>query len=297
MNKENKFKIMTWNVQGEASLGWNNQYKIKSNLVDKIIEQQADIVVLTAFVVAKGIDYLFEHLQNEGYIWFQGSCSGKNGILIAIKENLINSKKQLVDSIYENNIIHSNVSGCNILSVKIPLKNERSLSIIGCRMETGKNIKSENNNNKDYRELLRIQYDLERKNFDNILIPLIKEHTKNNCLAIVCGDFNNAKCYGDLTKSFNEQDYIDNKGKKSHFNYNINIIKDELQNHDLIMADIQESGESITTHIKEDRYGKTYDFPLDHIFLKGFTSQKCYTIPESELSDHFILISEAILNQ
>lgn len=61
-------KIMTWNIKGEASLGWNNLYEIKRELVDKVIEQKTDVIVLTAFVIAKGIDYLFESLQNEGYI-------------------------------------------------------------------------------------------------------------------------------------------------------------------------------------------------------------------------------------
>lgn len=57
-------KIMTWNIKGEASLGWNNQYEIESKLVDKIKDQQADIIVLTAFVIAKGLDYLFERFES-----------------------------------------------------------------------------------------------------------------------------------------------------------------------------------------------------------------------------------------
>lgn len=82
------FKILTWNIKRESSFGWNNQHSINSRLVDKFIAQEADIFVLTSFVLSKGIDYLFEHLENERYIWFTTTLSGKNGILIAKKDNL-----------------------------------------------------------------------------------------------------------------------------------------------------------------------------------------------------------------
>ena len=31
-----QYKILTWNVKGESSFGWNNQYIINSRLVDKL---------------------------------------------------------------------------------------------------------------------------------------------------------------------------------------------------------------------------------------------------------------------
>ena len=99
-----QYKIITWNVTGESSFGWNNKYNnpyiISSRLVDKFVKQEADIVVLTAFVISKGFDYLFERLQNEGYIWFTSTRSGKNGILIAVKRKILKDDKELVNKLY-----------------------------------------------------------------------------------------------------------------------------------------------------------------------------------------------------
>ena len=125
-----QYKILTWNVKGESSFGWNNQYIINSRLVDKFIEPKdekdeieiADIVVLTAFVISKGIDYLFERLQNEGYIWFTSTRSGKNGILIAVKRKILNDDNKLVNELYKENTISSSIEECNILQVSLPLK-------------------------------------------------------------------------------------------------------------------------------------------------------------------------------
>lgn len=264
-------KIMTWNIKGEASMGWNNQYEIKKELVDKILDQQADIIVLTAFVVVKGIDHLFERFQNEGYIWFQQNRTGKNGILIGIKRSLVN-EKEIINQVYHRNIVSSVVEDCNILRVTIPMACGKNLCIIGCRMETG--------GEKD----LQAQYDSERKYFDNILIPHIYP-TKPEDLYIVCGDFNNARCCGDLNEKFDLQDYAG----KAQCNYNLNIIKDTFDSIGFTMVDIGENGESIATH-------KGY-FPLDHIFIYGLQSKSFGTVCSDKLSDHDILWSEVELNQ
>lgn len=55
-------KVVTWNIKGGAALGWNNKYTIRSEAVDKILEQKADFIVLTEFVLAKGLDYLLKNL-------------------------------------------------------------------------------------------------------------------------------------------------------------------------------------------------------------------------------------------
>lgn len=70
-------RIMTWNIKGESSLVWNNQYTISRDVVDKIIEQKSDILVLTAFVVASGIDYLFEKLKKMDLFGFSKVEQGK----------------------------------------------------------------------------------------------------------------------------------------------------------------------------------------------------------------------------
>ena len=79
---QNELKIMAWNIKGGASLGWeNSQQKIKKDIVNKIIHLEVDIIVLTEFIITIGVDYLFEKLQEKGYIWFQTNRTGKNGVL------------------------------------------------------------------------------------------------------------------------------------------------------------------------------------------------------------------------
>lgn len=259
-------KIMTWNIKGAASLAWNNQYKIESKLVDKIIEQKADIFVLTEFVIAKGLDYLFERLENEGYIWIQQSRTGKNGILIGIKKTLVDSEK-LVQNVYDKNAISSNNEDCNILKIEVPLQCGGNLFIIGCRMETGGE------------QTLKEQYNAEKDCFDNILMPMIQPLGQES-MYIVSGDFNNARCLGNLHMKFKEQDYAG----KDHCNYNLNIIKDAFDNIGFTMIDVDEKGQAIATYKKR--------LPLDHIFIKKFKVEKYGISTVDELSDHDILWAE-----
>ncbi len=266
MDEYSKFKIMTWNIKGSASLGWNNQYEIKSELIDKIIAQNAHIIVLTEFVVSKGLDYMFNRFQKEGYIWFMTNQSGKNGILIGIKKDMVDTDN-LLEEIYENNMTSSNFDGLNILKIIIPLKSGISLSILGCRMETGKH------------KPLKQQYDYQKKCFKNILIPKIQP-LKEGQIHIVCGDFNNARCLGNLNERFNSKDY-EGKAQK---NYNINIIKDIFEDLGYIMANIDKDGTPIMTH-------KGY-LPIDHIFVAGLNVKECDKVPVNYLSDHDILLAE-----
>lgn len=259
-------RIMTWNIKGEASLAWNKQYKIESKLVDKIIEQKADIFVLTAFVIAKGLDYLFERLENEGYIWIQQNRTGKNGILIGIRKALVDSKG-LVQNVYDKNAISSNNEGCNILKIEVSLQCGGNLFIIGCRMETGG------------AQTLQDQYNAERDCFVNILMPMIQP-LRQESMYIVSGDFNNARCLGNLHEKFKQQDYAG----KAQCNYNLNIIKDTFDSIGFTMVDVDEKGQAIATHKKS--------FPLDHIFIKNFKVEKYGITPVDELSDHDILWAE-----
>ncbi len=253
---------MTWNIKGEASLGWNNNYKVVSEVVDKIIDQETHIIVLTAFVVARGLDYLFERLHSEGYIWFISNRSGKNGILIAIKKELVDYKK-LIENIYKENSISSVIAGCNILQVSFPLKCGKSLDIVGCRMETGGF------------DSLQEQYDSERNVFDKVLLPVVKDR---NCdLQIVCGDFNNARCLGNLKEKYCFRNYVG----KAQCNYNLNIIKDSFEEIGFIIIDIDENGNSFPTH---NGY-----IPDDHIFVHGGKCEECTVISAEGLSDHDIV--------
>lgn len=287
-----KLHIMTWNIRGEASLGWDNRYEIKSKLVDKIIEEKADVVVLTAFVVVKGTDYLLKQLESHKYIWFQVSRTGKNGILIAIKKELVVCDEKLSDKLFYGDVVSSEFEGCNILKVTLPLKCKMMLSIIGCRMETG--------HKKDWTE----QYDFQRKCFEELLIPEI-DKSKNSDICILCGDFNNAKHYGRLEETFKhvEQEYWRNswdeknkcciykngkkvKEKRAHYNYNLHRIKDTLS----------EKGFQLWEKEGDWTFKDKYNNEIhdDHIFVRGLTYESSGII-ESNLSDHNVIWAEAKL--
>ena len=280
-----QYKILTWNVKGESSFGWNNKYNnpyiISSRLVDKFVKQEADIVVLTAFVISKGFDYLFERLQNEGYIWFTSTRSGKNGILIAVKREILKDDKELVNKLYEENTISSSIEECNILQVslplKFPLKCGKVIDITGCRMETG-GFNS-----------LREQYDHERRIFSEILLPLIRERQSD--IQVVCGDFNNAKCYGILNEPYCYKNYIDKDNQElAQINYNLNIIKYFFDREGFAMADINKHGFAIPTYFTTYR-GREVSIPDDHIFVRGGTCKKCEVLSSDGLSDHAIVIA------
>lgn len=280
-----QYKILTWNVKGESSFGWNNQYIINSRLVDKFIEPKdekdeieiADIVVLTAFVISKGIDYLFERLQNEGYIWFTSTRSGKNGILIAVKRKILNDDNKLVNELYKENTISSSIEECNILQVSLPLKFQlkcgkvidKVIDITGCRMETG-GFNS-----------LREQYDHERKIFDEILLPKIRKRKSD--IQVVCGDFNNARCCGNLNEPYCNENYIEEGRELAQINYNLNRIKSSFDSEGFVMADKSENGSAISTY-------KGY-IPDDHIFVRGGTCKECKVLSSDGLSDHAIVIA------
>lgn len=274
-----ELKVITWNIQGAAALSWNRPYEIKKNIVDKIFEQKADIAVLTEFVISKGWDYFQEQLEKKGYIWFMTNTTGKNGILIFINKDLV-YEKNLVQSLYQENAISSNTDGCNILRITLPMSQNKTLTIMGVRMETGISKAS-----------LKAQYDAEREALDNILLPKIELQKPNN-MYIVCGDFNNARCLGNLTENFNADDY---KGK-AQIGYNLNIIKDTFDNLGFAMADIGEPKHGITHGIP------TWDgyIPNDHIFVRGFKVmkcesekvKKCESETDKDLPDHDIIWAE-----
>ena len=265
-----RLKIMTWNIQGAASLVWNNQYKIKKDVVDKIIcpkpkeDIEADIIVLTEYVIAQGIDYLLDKFKEKGYIWMQQSRTGENGILIAIKAELVN-QTLLKDEIYKSNIIQSNIQDCNLLEITFPLKNNKNICILGCRLATGE-------------KELKQNYDEERKAFDEILLKYVN-NMKQQELCIICGDFNNARCLGNLNQKYNREDYKD----KAQINYNLNYIKDTFDGLGYQMADCKE-GNPIPTY-------KGY-IPDDHIFVKGLSIENCDTVGTENLSAHDIIIAE-----
>ena len=261
-----ELKVMTWNIHGAAALLWDKPYEIKKEIVDKIFEQEADIAVMTELVISKGWDYFQERLESNHYIWFMTNETGKNGVIVCIKNQLVDMKK-LKQEVYRGNAILSKIDDCNILQITLPLSQNKHLTVMGVRVETATGATS----------LLKAQYDDRRDVFDKVLLPKIEQSNKSNNLYIVCGDFNNARCLGDLTQKFNSKDY----NGKAQCGYNLNIIKDAFDGMGFKMADMGENNNGIPTW-------QGY-VPNDHIFVHGFEVMECKCVPASDLSDHDIV--------
>jgi len=128
-------RIYEWNIGMAATIPSNNGYNLKSWVIEEIIKDQPDIIVLTEFVVSRGIDYYFEVLERNNYHWFISSSTKKNGILIALKESTFkfdDTFNYKIDSINNSEILK-----CNFLpdfyEIQVKYRGQK-LSIIGVRI-------------------------------------------------------------------------------------------------------------------------------------------------------------------
>ncbi len=102
-------EIREWNIGMAATIPSNGGYILSSWIIDKITEKNPDCIVLTEFVVSKGIEYFFRVLEEKEYYWFISSSTKQNGILIALK-------KKTYDFIETMDYGKSNVNTNEILS-------------------------------------------------------------------------------------------------------------------------------------------------------------------------------------
>lgn len=132
---------------------------------------------------------------------------------------------------------------------------------------------------------MKKQYDSECVAFCSTLLPFIHKSIDDNKndVFILAGDFNNARCHGDL-------DSVGDYTYRHQINFNLHLIKDWLKPYGFEMADIRkdETGRKkpIPTFHKK--------FPIDHIFVRGLTlgDNVCKTITDDDLSDHAIIWAE-----
>ena len=275
-------KILTWNINLGSSLGWNGKKEISKDVVDTVFEKEnnnkfdADIVVLTEFTILKGWDYLQDKMLDCGYIWFVTNIPGDNGILICVKKELISDKDKtkFINRIYDNSsgAVQFSNEKCNLLKITLPLKSGEDLTIIGFRMKTGGLTG-------------QACYDSERETFYSELLPHI-ESVRNEC--IVCGDFNNGRCLGDLNKTYDEKDYTGMVQR----NYNLNIIKDDFSRFGFQMLDKKSnSGIGCSFNTWKCVPGKKTFVPDDHIFVRFNNKTKVSKVEavDTAYSDHSLL--------
>lgn len=285
-------KVLEWNIRGASALPWNSPHALEKALVDKIIYQDADIIVLVEFCVTNGWDYFQEQLLKRGYVFFMSSLSGKNGILVCVKSDLIkkaksssrHDKDSLAYSVYHEfeQVVSYNFEDYNLLRVSFKMKDGRTATIIGCRIEV---VDVDE-------EKLRDEFNRRGHVFERFIKETFHGEKKdgrsgfdNGDICIVAGDFNNGRCLGNLNKEYNSADY----DGKDHIKYNPNVIHDAFEALGFEMLDIG-NGWGIPTWSKtEDKY-----VPDDHIFVRGLTpgDRVCKTIIDDDLSDHAILTAE-----
>lgn len=138
-------KVYLWNIGMAATIPSNNGYTLLPWVIDEIITDNPDCIILPEFVVAKGIDYYIDKLEENDYHWFISSVTKNNGILIALKSSSFD---------FENTFDYSTITvktGNEVLvGNELPdfyeiqvTWNSQPLSIIGVRIKTditGENV-------------------------------------------------------------------------------------------------------------------------------------------------------------
>lgn len=150
---KSELKILGWNIHGSASMGWNNEYEIKEFVVDRIMSEEAHIVILNEFVFTRGWDYFQSKLIENNYVWFMTQTTSQNGILIAVNKKIDGLDLKEIEK-YESGkisaIMNTNVAEKpNFLQVELKI-NEQSIFIIGTRIRDAANHISQFNALKEH---------------------------------------------------------------------------------------------------------------------------------------------------
>ncbi|WP_295196724.1 endonuclease/exonuclease/phosphatase family protein [Ruminococcus sp.] len=250
-------KISTWNVQGKAALPWANETDISNETVNRIMNEKADIFVITEIALASGWDYLEKKMLEEEYVWFSSFVSGNNGFLILVKKELIKNVKELANNLWwKNEALHC-YNDIGLMKVSFKMSNDKNCTVCAFRMLIG--------NKKG-----KAQYDDMRRILYKKVLPIAEECYLENDVVIFAGDFNNAR-------------YLDDYNGKDQINYNWQILKSKFENIGYEMLDVNDKGKPINTKQTAP------PSPIDHIFAKGFIKNTCMVSEPTNCSDHLIL--------
>ena len=137
-------KVFEWNIGMAATIPSNQGYNLLPWIIEEIIKEEPDAIILTEFVVSKGIEYYIRKLEKNNYHWFISSNTKSNGMLIALKLTSFVFKDTFDYSKSTINIGNDVLIGRDIpdfYEIKVEW-NEKPLSVIGVRIKvdtTGKN--------------------------------------------------------------------------------------------------------------------------------------------------------------
>jgi|LSQX01.3.fsa_nt_gb exonuclease III len=169
----NILRIIEWNINGRSGY---MQYTIPKFIIDEIMihNPEADIVVLTEFVMASGWDYIREVLEKKYHLFTSPYISGQNGVLIAIRKN--KEGLEADSAIVSSDLNTAQIEKPNYLQVSV-LFNNKPITIIGTR------IRVETSNDTTEEQKKSFKYE-QFKALDNHLSSM---HDK---YVICTGDFN-----------------------------------------------------------------------------------------------------------
>lgn len=164
----NSLKIMEWNINGRAGYG---NYSIPEFVADEIVSQDADIVILTEFVIKCNWDYFRGVLEKKYKLFSSPYISEQNGVLIALKKD--NEDFDINSAIISSELNAIQTEKPNFLKVTVKY-NKKPLTIIGTRICVGDRSDEDLAGRKKQRQVI----------YDHL------ESLNNECRVICMGDFN-----------------------------------------------------------------------------------------------------------
>lgn len=268
--KSDMMKVYEWNIGMAATIPSNNGYTLLPWVIDEIIKEKPDCIILTEFVVSKGLDYYIDELEKNHYHWFISSVTKNNGILIALKACSFN-----FDNTFDYSAISVKTSNEVLVGNDLPdfyeiqvEWNSEALSIIGVRIKvdiTGTNVAYKKNQFKaldDY---------LSKQNHNVLCIGDYNAFWGKNWSTIKNTTLGNTSKNGYTlhTPIYNKGDwysFVQPNGNKNQLDHLITNIKDRTITVEYDWSFINPS--RYTYNIKKDSANKPNGMP-DHAMLKA----------------------------
>ena len=249
-------RVLYFNCNARSN--YSGTFTVPSFVLKRILyeKETPDIVVLTEVVPRFEDNDDYREFDSK-YSWYSSEYvqGKKNSVIIAVNKDV-----EYIDSNDTIPGFEKEEEAPDYLNLRV-VKNGKKYSIIGFRMLTG-----------------GYDYDGERELFDRFIDDK-NELVMDGTVTILVGDFNNAKHYGAINKTFDEVEseywkrdwdaernrYIGKPQKVAQYNYNLHIIKDLLKSKGLELIE------------KEEDYSFEYKFNQihdDHFFVSENAANK-----------------------
>jgi hypothetical protein len=268
-------KILEWNVKCAAG---NSQYG-RSSLIPLLSEipmcdekPKHDILVLTEFYRCDDYVEFEKMIKSWGYVPFitpkqeQTKKEKYNSIFIAVSETF---SPELVEYTDKGTGCFDRPRYPDFLAIKMQ-SNGKNLTVAGVRFF---------GSDKD----MKASYDEMAAQFENFL-PIV------NCFesAVIAGDFNNGKIYGDENAKYTENEIVWEYAERAHINYNYHRIKLRLAQNSYSLAT---PPQGFSYPYKPPCVGGS---KIDHFAVKGIGIENVKYL-SAQSSDHNKLTGEIVI--